>query len=153
MAKKTFKTTLIKNDDTAGCAINLPFDPKEAFGKGRAPVNVTINRYTFRTTIFCMSGCNFVPVNKANREGAGIAAGDKVAVTMELDTAPRVITVPADFAKALKNDKKATAAWEKLSYTHRKEYVNWITDAKKPENRTRRIIRAAEMIASGVREP
>lgn len=134
------------------CGIDLPFEPKEIFGKARAPVNVTINGYTFRTTTFCMGGRNFIGISKINRDGAGIEAGDKITVTMELDSKPRVITPPADFAKALKADKAAQAFWEKLSYTHKREYANWITEAKKPETRLRRIAKAVEMLEKGVNE-
>ena len=153
MSKITFKTTLIEDDNTTACGINLPFQPKEIFGKARAPVKVTINGYTFRTTTFCMEGCNFIPVNKANRQGVGIKAGDKFTVLMETDAEPRIITPPIDFARALKADKKAQAIWEKLSFTHRKEYVNWITEAKKAETRARRIDKAVEMISGGAKEP
>lgn len=150
--KKTFKAILIKDEETSGCGFDLPFDPKEIFGKARALVNVTINGYTFRTTTFCMGGRNFIGVNKENREGAGIAAGDNVAVEMELDTQPRVVEMPPDLAKALKANKAAKAFWDKLSYTHQKEYANWVTEAKKAETRERRIIKAVEMLAKGVNE-
>jgi hypothetical protein len=150
--KKTFKATLVKDDETSGCGINLPFEPKEVFGKARAPVNVTINGYTFQTTTFCMGGRNFIGVSKVNRDGAGIVAGDKITVTMELDIAPRVITPPVDFAKSLKANKRAQEFWDILSYSHQREYANWISEAKKPETRLRRIEKAVEMLGSGVKE-
>jgi hypothetical protein len=150
--KKKFKAILIKDDKTSGCGINLPFNPKEIFGKARAPVEVTINGHTFQTTTFCMGGRNFIGVSKVNRDGAGIAAGDKITVTMELDIAPRVITPPADFAKALKANKRAQEFWDKLSYSHQREYANWISEAKRPETRLRRIEKAVELLGSGVKE-
>lgn len=150
--KRTFKATLIRDEETSGCGIDLPFDPKEVFGKARAPVNVTINGFTFRTTTFCMCGRNFIGINKANRDSAGIKAGDKIVVTMELDTAPRVVEIPPDLAKVLKANKRAKEFWEKLSYTHQKEYANWIIEAKKPETRQRRVEKAVAMLAEGVKE-
>jgi hypothetical protein len=149
--KKTFKAVLVENDENSGCRIDLPFDPKNVFGTARAPVNITINGFTFRSTTFRMGGCDFIGISKVNRDGAGIRAGDKITISMELDNAPRIVTPPADFAKALKADKNAQALWEKLSYTHQKEYENWITEARMPETRARRIEKAVEMIVAGVK--
>ncbi len=145
MARKRFTATLIQDDDTAGCGIELPFNPKDVFGKVRAPVNTTINSFTFRTTTFSMGGVFFIPVNKQNREGAGIGAGDKISVQMETDDAPRVIEPPADLVKALRAA-KVLNAWKKLSYTHQKEQVQAIEEAKKPETRERRIAKAVEAL-------
>jgi hypothetical protein len=150
--KKTFKAILIKDEETSGCGIDLPFNPKEVFGKARTPVNVMINGYTFRTTTFCMGGRNFIGISKINRDGAGIVAGEKITVTMELDIAPRVITPPADFAKSLKSNKRAQEFWDKLSYSHQREYANWISEAKQPETRERRIAKAVELLERGVKE-
>ncbi len=139
MTAKRFKTILIKDDKTTACGINLPFTPKEVFGKARAPVTVTINGFMFRTTTFTMNGVHWIPVNKENREGAGIAAGDRIIVEMALDTEPRVVTPPGELASLLKKSKRAGAAWDKLSYTHQKEYARWIGEAKRPETRLKRI--------------
>ena len=139
MPGKTFTTVLVKDDKTSGCAIVVPFDPKEVFGKVRAPVKVTIHKHTYRSTIARMGGECFVVVNAKNREAAGVAGGDKVKVTLELDTEPRVVTPPKDLASALKKSPAAKAVWDKLSYTHKREYVEHIEDARKPETRARRI--------------
>ena len=88
-------------------------------------------------------------VNKRMREGAKAKAGDAVEIVMERDDEPRVVTPPADFARALKANKAAQTAWEKLSYTHRKEYANAIEEAKKPETRARRIEKAVAELAAG----
>ena len=146
MAKtsKIFDAKLIRDDETSGCGIQLPFNPREAFGKVRAPVRVTINRHAYRTTTFSTGGVYWVPVNKANREAAGIAAGDRVHAQIELDAKPRVVTPPADLLRALKKDKRARAAWEKLSYSHQREYAQAIEEAKKPETRARRMRGAVE---------
>jgi uncharacterized protein YdeI (YjbR/CyaY-like superfamily) len=146
MIAKKFQAILNKDEDTSGCFLEIPFDPKEAFGKVRAPVKVTINGFTFRTTIASMGGCYLIGINKANRDGAGIAPGDKIKVMVESDTEPRVVAVPDDLARALKANKKASAAWDKLSYTHRREYVEAVKDAKKPETRMRRIATTIEML-------
>ncbi len=146
MAAKKFKTTVVQDDKTTACGINLPFTPRDIFGKARAPVKVTINGYTFRTTTFTMHSAYWIPLNKENREGAGVKAGDRVLVEMEPDTEPRTIDTPADLAKLLKKSKAAGAQWDKLSYTHQKEYVRWIEEAKKPETRLRRIQQTIEKL-------
>lgn len=146
MSAQKFKTTLVEDDKTTACGIYLPFNPKDIWGKARAPVKVTINGYSFRTTTALMGGCYLIPVNKANRDGAGIKAGDQIEVQMELDTAPRTITPPPDFLKALKQNKAAYQRWQKLSFTHQKEHVNALEEAKKPETRARRIAQAIEML-------
>ena len=120
MAGKRFKATLFEHPASTACGIEIPFDPKEAFGKVRAPVNVTIKGFTFRTTVFRMSGQCWIPVNKGNREGAGIVAGEGITVHMELDTAARVITPPPDLRKKLRGHVKT--AWDKLSYTRQCEF-------------------------------
>jgi hypothetical protein len=146
MATQRFTAKLFKDDDTSGCGVELPFDPKEAFGRVRTPVKVTINGFTFRTTICAMGGAYWIPVNRANRDGAGIAAGDKIAVAIQPDTMPRVVKPPADFVQALRAAPPAYPAWQKLSYSHQKEYVVAIEEAKKPETRARRIAKAVETL-------
>lgn len=143
---KKFQTVLSKDDNTSGCMIELPFDPREAFGKVRAPVKVTINKHTFRTTIAPMGGCYLIGISKVNRDAAGIDWGDKIAVTVEADNEPRVVAVPDDLAAALKKNKAAQAVWDKLSYTHRREYAQEIEGAKRPETRARRLAKTLEML-------
>ena len=86
----------------------------------------------------------YLPVNKALREGVKAKAGDTVSVVLERDNEPRTVTPPPDFAHALKANRVALAGWEKLSYSHRKEYVGAIEEARKPETRVPRIQKAIE---------
>jgi hypothetical protein len=146
MPPKKFETIIQENNTSSGHFIELPFDPREEFGNGRAPVKVTINRFTFRTTVFSMGGCYKVPFNNGNRRGAGVAAGDKVKMSMELDTEPRIVETPAGLAEALKKNKKAAAAWEKMSYSHKREYAEAIMAAKRPETRRKWIARTIEAL-------
>jgi hypothetical protein len=127
--------------------IPLTFDPKEIFGKVRAPVTVTVNGYTYRSTIAAMGGPACIPLRRSNREAAGLSAGQSVEVRLELDTSPRVVTPPADFIKALKAVPGAWDRWRALSFTHQREHVEAIEDAKKPETRSRRIAKAVHMVA------
>jgi hypothetical protein len=149
-ATKRFRVLLEKDENSDATGIAIPFDVEKVFGtRARVPVRGTINGFPYRSSISPMGGgCHFRPVNKALREGAKTKAGETISVVMERDDEPRVITPPADFARALKANRDAQAAWEKLSYTHRKEIAQAIEAAKKPETRARRIEKGiAELLA------
>jgi Bacteriocin-protection, YdeI or OmpD-Associated/Domain of unknown function (DUF1905) len=144
-----FKVKLERYQDTQVLHIYLPFDVFEAFGtRSRLAVKGEIKGFPFRSSIFPMRGGKFyMVVNREMREGAKVKAGETVEFVMEKDDEPRAIATPPDLLKALSARKSAKAAWDKLSYTHRKEYINAIEEAKKPETRARRIAKAVEMIA------
>jgi len=144
--KKTFKTTLVVNDDTS--YVPVPFDPKAVFGKVRAPIVITLNGHSYRSTIFAMDGCVGVPLRKSNREAAGVTGGQTLSVTLELDEAPRVVEPPKDLVKALKAVPAAWKKWQALSYTHQREHVEAIEGAKQPATRERRIANAVKMCAT-----
>ena len=151
---KRFRALVRREEGGEVCAIDIPFDVEKTFGsRGRVPVRGTINGAPYRSTIFPMGGCFMMAVNRQMREGAGVKAGETVTVVMERDTEPRVVTPPADLARALKTNKDAQAAWDKLSYTHQKEYAQSIEEAKKPETRQRRIEKAIEQLAAGKKGP
>jgi hypothetical protein len=141
---------LEKDDKSEATAITIPFDVKQAFGGGgRVPVRGTINGYAFRSSVFRMGGdSHFMVVNKTMREGAKVKAGQVVSVVMERDDEPRTVAPPADLARALKANRAAREAWDKLSYTHRKEHARAIEEAKRPETRARRIEKAIEQLAA-----
>ena len=130
---------------------DVPFDPKAELGKVRAPVRVTINGHTFRTTIARMGGRTFVGLNREAREGTGVAPGDRVTVELVADDEPRTVELPPDLAAALDADLRAF--FDSLSYTHRKEYVRWIEGAKRDETRRARVEKAVAMLRAGVRTP
>lgn len=143
---RSFPATVVR--DGPSCFIPLPFDPKAVFGKVRAPVVATVNGYTFRTTIAAMGGPVCIGLRRSHREAAGLAGGETVQVTVALDEAPRTVTAPADLLRALQAVPGALDAWTASSYTHQREHVEAIEDAKKPETRTRRIDGAVRMIAA-----
>jgi hypothetical protein len=147
---KRFRAVLEKDTDSSATAIAIPFDVEKAYGsRGRVPVRGTLNGFAFRSSVFPMGGgCHWLVVNRDMREGAKIKAGETISVMMERDDEPRVITPPKDFARALAANKTALAAWDKLSYTHRKEYAKAIEEAKKPETRARRIEKAIAALAA-----
>jgi len=124
-----------------GVFFTLPRQKSAKFGvRGRVPVTGTINGFPFRSSIFPTGdGAHYMGVNRQVREGAGVSAGDRVKVTMELDTAPRTIDIPPDLNKELSKSLTARVRFDKLSYTYRKEYVQWIEAAKRPETRARRL--------------
>ncbi|HET8664449.1 MAG TPA: YdeI/OmpD-associated family protein [Nocardioides sp.] len=141
-----FESTVELGGRTA-TGIPIPDEVIESLGSSkRPPVTITINGYTYRTTAVRMGGRFFVPLSAENRQAAGVAAGDDITVDIEPDTAPREITLPDDLAAAM--DDQARAAYDALSYTHRKEWVRWVEEAKKPETRAARI----EKTVTGLRE-
>lgn len=144
MASRTFQATIVRKDGM--CYIPLPFDPKTVFGKLRAPVTVTLNGYTFRSTIAAMGGGeSLIPLRRSNQEAAGLDGIDTLDVRLDLDTEPRVVKPPADLVSALKAA-SVWKRWQDLSYSHQREHVEAIDGAKKLETRARRIERAVQMI-------
>jgi len=144
MSSKTFRTKIVR--DGSICFVPLTFDPKSVFGKVRVPVRVTLNGYTYRSTIAAMGGPPCVPLRKSNREAAGLEGGETIEVRVELDTEERVVKPPADFVKALRAVPPAWERWGALSYTHQREHVESIEGARTPETRARRIARSTEVI-------
>jgi Domain of unknown function (DUF1905)/Bacteriocin-protection, YdeI or OmpD-Associated len=148
--KKKFRAVLETDSlNSRATFIVVPFDVEKTFGtKARVPVRGTINGYAFRSSISPYGGVHYLGVSKALRAGPTVSAGDTVEVVMERDEEPRVVRPPADFARAIKANPSAQASWERLSYTHRKEYARAVEEAKKPETQARRIEKAvAELIA------
>ena len=144
MSSKTFKATIVR--DGSMCYIPLAFDPRPIFGKVRAPVRVTLNGFTYRSTIAAMGGPPCIPLRKSNREAAGLEGGETIEVRLDLDTEERVVKPPGDFARALKVTPTAWERWQSLSFTHRREHVEAIEEARKPETRARRIDNAVRTI-------
>lgn len=130
--------------------IQVPPEVVAGLGKSkRPPVRVTINGYTYRSTVATMGGEFLLPVSAEVREGAGVAAGDEVEVDVELDTEPREVSVPPDFAEALGGDADAKRCFEGLSYSNKRRLVLAIEDAKTPETRQRRIAKTVEALREG----
>jgi Bacteriocin-protection, YdeI or OmpD-Associated/Domain of unknown function (DUF1905) len=136
-----------------GAVVIVPFDVQQAFGSKRPPVRAAVYGYAFRTTIAPMGGRSLLGLNRQVREGAGVAIGETVSVELERDDEPRVVEEPEDFAALLAAAPDARAAFDALSYTHRKEYGRWITEAKRDETRQRRLHRAIEMLLEGRKTP
>ena len=140
----SFRATLEQNGKTA-TGIEVPPEVVESLGSNkRPPVKVTIDSHTYRSTVASMGGRYMVGVSAENREKAGVAAGDVLDVKLELDTAPREVSVPADLAKALRASKTVRAKFDKLSYSNKRRIVESIEGAKTAETRDRRIRKAVD---------
>ena len=138
--------TKIEADGTL-TMIRLPFDVRAEFGKARPAVKVTVAGHTYRSTVATYGGEYFLPLRKSHRDAAGVRAGQLVSVTVVADAEPRVVRIPDDLGRALKKNRRARERWDALSYTHRREHVEAIEAAKKPETRARRVARALEMLS------
>ncbi len=142
-----FKTIVMQAEGMNATGIVVPDEVVDKLGAGRKPkVSVTLKAYTYRSTVAVMGGKYMLPLAKEHRDAAGVKGGDKVEVSLELDTAPREVEVPKDFAAALKKA-GLTRDFAALAFTHRKEHVRAIEEAKAPETRTRRIEKAVAMVA------
>lgn len=130
--------TIVPAAGEAAFAISLPFDPKEAFGRTRAPVVVEIGGHSVRSTVTTMGGSPWIPFRQSNRDAARVQEGVAIEVTVRLDTASRTVEVPDDLRTAL-DAAEVWPAWAKLSYTHQREHAEAVEGAKKPETRARRI--------------
>ena len=144
-----FRTT-IKTTGKTAAGIEIPEEIVTALGAGKRPaVTVTINGYTYRSSIAVVSGAFMVGVSAENRAAAGVAGGDEVDVELELDTAPREVTVPAVFAAALDAEPKARETFDRLSYSNRSWHVLQFTGAKTDETRQRRLAKSLEALREG----
>jgi hypothetical protein len=149
-----FEATVAGSGDGGNCFVPLPFDPKEAFGRARAPVVVSLDGHPpFRTTVAVYGGTAMIGLRKAQSAEFGLSAGDPVRVRIEPDTEARTVETPPDLAAALAAVPAAAAAYERLSYTHRREYVRWITEAKRRSTRDSRVAKAVQMLLAGTRTP
>ena len=144
-----FHTTILQAGKTA-TGIRIPDEIVERLGAGkRPPIRVTINGYTYRSTVAVMGGDYMVGVNADNRAGAQVAGGDDVDVDIELDTAPREVAVPADLAAALDAEPEARRTFEKLSNSNKGWHTSQIEGAKSDETRQRRIAKSVAALREG----
>lgn len=138
--KTQFTTLLVKDTDKNATGIPVPPQAIAALGAGKRPaVIITVNGYTYRSTVAAYGDVYMLPLSQERRTAAGIEAGDQIEVTLELDTEPRTVTVPDDLKAALNQLSGALTTFESLAYSKRKEFVRQVEDAKTPETRTKRI--------------
>jgi Bacteriocin-protection, YdeI or OmpD-Associated/Domain of unknown function (DUF1905) len=144
-----FRTTIVQSGkNTTG--IQVPDEVVEALGSGKRPaVKVTVNGYSYRSTVASMGGVFMVSLSAEHRAGAGVAGGDEVEVDLELDSAPREVTVPPELAAALDAEPAARATFDGLSYSNKSWHVLQVTGAKTEETRQRRIAKSVEALKQG----
>lgn len=149
MGTLQLKTKLLARGPAA--AVVLDDEQVATVGEGakRFPVRATVNGFAWRTTVTRMRGEFLLGLSREVRESAGVQAGDTVQLTIELDTEPREVEIPEELSSALSADPAAKAAFERLAFTHRKEYARWVAEAKREETRDRRVTRALRMLREG----
>lgn len=149
-----FESKLVaRGPNGAWVFLPIPFSVQDTYGtKAQAAVRGTLNGAAFQASLLPNGdGTHSMAVNKALREVAQVKPGDLVSVVMSLDTSVREVQVPEDFAKALTRSTALTTAFARMSYSCRKEFVDWIIQAKRPETRHSRIEKSVAMIEAGKR--
>ena len=149
MGSLQLKTTLAARGPAAAVVLDDEQVARIGEGAKRFPVRATINGHMWRTTVTPMHGENLLGLNREVRTAAGVEAGDRVEVMIELDDQPREVEVPGALAAALAADTIAKEAYEGMSFTHRKEYARWIEEAKREETREKRVAQALERLREG----
>jgi hypothetical protein len=148
-ASTRFRTTILQSGKTA-MGFEVPQEAVDALGAGkRPPVTVTINGYSYRSSIAVLQGRYMIGVSAENRGPAGVTAGDEVEVRLELDTAPREVTMPPDLAAALDAEPAARRTFDALSYSNKSWHTIQVEGAKTPETRARRIEKSIAALREG----
>ena len=147
--RKEFRTKLNGDESTknANAYFTLPFDTRDVWGQAKVPVKVTINGYTWRSTVGNRGGIQYIVVNADARRGAGVEAGDFVTITLEPDSEKREIEIPMALERAL--GKKLIQKLDALSFTHKKEFIVWYSGAKMEDTRARRVEKMKQMLSAG----
>ena len=150
MTKKQTFTAVIQNAGGGGAFVEVPFDVEKEFGSKKPKVKAMIEGVPYRGLLTRMGGDHhLLIILKGIREQIGKTFGDEVTITVEPDTEPRLIEIPAELQKAFKAQKEAKTFFDKLSYTHQREYVMWINEAKREETRQNRIVKTIDMLKKG----
>lgn len=143
-----FETTLVQVGNNTG--IDVPAEIIEQLGRGKKPpVKVTLNRFSYQSTVAVMGGAFMIPVSAAIRAQAGVKGGDPISVGLSLDFEPRVVALPADFQRVLAGHQQANAFFETLSPSSKRKYVALIESAKTDETRQKRLDKAIVDLAAG----
>lgn len=150
MSKTYTFHAVIESEESGGAFVTIPLDVEQVFGKKRVKVKATIDGYPYRGSLVRMGGsCHILGVLKEIRQKIGKGPGDQVQISIEEDTEPRVIEIPDDLKVALESSSEAEILFKQLSYSHQREWVNWIQEAKREKTRQDRITRAVEMLQQG----
>jgi hypothetical protein len=148
----TFRA-IIEDPTGGGAFVRVPFDVEQTFGKKRVKILATIDGVSYRGSLVRMgTECHLLLILKEIRQQIGKTFGDEVEITVQEDSEPRVVNVPEDLRVALEADPSARSFFDKLAYSHQREYVMWIEEAKRPETRQKRIQGIVQMLKEGKRE-
>ena len=144
--KHTFRAA-IENTGDVGAYVKVPFDVERVFGKKRVKVKAWIEGQPYRGSLVRMGEpCHILGIRKEIRAKIGKTFGDEIEIVIEEDTEPREISIPADLRQALQGDLEAEAFFQQLAYTHQKEYVQWIEEAKRKQTRQNRIAQTIQLL-------
>ncbi|MEZ4647550.1 MAG: YdeI/OmpD-associated family protein [Candidatus Eisenbacteria bacterium] len=146
--RRTFRA-VIEDAGRGGAFVAIPFDVETVYGKKRVPVRATLGGEPYRGSLVRMGEGYMLGVRKDIRDRIGKSIGDTIEVVLEEDTEPRVVDVPGDLTAALESAPKAKEIFGGLSYTHQKEYVQWIEEAKREATRQTRIEKTVAMLLDG----
>jgi bifunctional DNA-binding transcriptional regulator/antitoxin component of YhaV-PrlF toxin-antitoxin module len=153
-AERRFRATLAASERGGGRWVEVPFDPREAFGEARPPVVGTINGTEYRSRLAVYGGRTYLGLTREIRDATGIEVGDDVEVVLRRDDEPRQVTVPAELVAALTcAEPEVRARFDALAFTHRREFAQWVDEAKRSDTRERRAAEAVEMLRDGVKHP
>lgn len=144
-----FKAIIKQHENKNAAYIEPPFDVYEVFGSKRVKVKATFDGVEYRGSVVSMGGCYMLGLTQEIRNKIGKSFGDEILVTLEKDVEERTVEVPEDFSLAMNHNETAVATFKSLSYTAQKEYVTWITSAKRQETRTDRITKAVGLLSEG----
>ena len=147
--RKEFRSKLNgdKSRENATASFTLPFDTRQVWGKDKVPVKVTINGYSWRSTVGNRGGQQYIVVNAEARRSAEVKAGDVVTITLEPDTEKREIEIPMTLQRVL--GKEFTQKLDALSFTHKKEFIVWYSGARMEETRARRVEKMKQLLSAG----
>ena len=152
--ERRFRATLSASERGGGRWVEVPFDQRAAFGEARPPVVGTVNGAEYRSRLAVYGGHTYLGLTREICDATGIEVGDEVDVVLRRDDEPRRVAVPAELVAALTcAEPEIRARFDGLAFTHRREYAQWVDEAKRPDTRERRAARAIEMLREGIRNP
>jgi uncharacterized protein YdeI (YjbR/CyaY-like superfamily) len=152
-AEQRFTATVGKASG-GGCWVEVPFDPREVLGDARPPVAAKINGVEYRSRLAAYGGRTYLGLNREIRDATAITAGDEVEVVLRRDDEPRTVTVPEELVAALTcAEPEVRARFDALAFSHRREYAQWVAQAKQAQTRERRAQQAVEKLRQGAKHP
>lgn len=147
--KQEFKAIIKQHEDLNAAYVEPPFDVKEVFGSKRVKVIATFDGVDYRGSVVNMGGCYMIGLTQEIRKKIGKDFGDEIFVTLEKDVEERTVEIPEDFQTAMNLNQNALSTFKSLSFTAQKEYVTWITSAKREATRSERVTKAVILLSEG----